>query len=705
MIDRISNASPAHVLLGTVILGVVAALVTVLVALHQPQIDLPPGAVPVQVADITLNDSDLIHEPDQLGTRSAIQEFTRRQEQMATALREGAVSVTYSLPDGTQRTEVMVPRDRLLADLPMAFWFQVAVGMVSLFIGGWVLGLRRADWGARMFALTAVMVPAFALPAAIYSTRQIAIPGDLYQALAALNALGALSFGVALIGLFSQYPRALFRPAWLIIPALIYGGLMLAHIVGTGPEGAVALGTLSQMAVALVLGVVQWIVSRREPLNRAGLRWFILISLLGCSLFIGLSAAPAALGLAEEGLIPQGYAFAFFNIMHIGLALGVMRYKVFNLDRWSYYIWLWLTGMVLIFALDIILIRFLQGQPWVSLGAALMIAGFVYFPLRQVLLKLLLERRSASLSGRMAQIVKCALAPTQREQAKRWDALLDDIFQPLAPPEKEMSGVDAPCLAENGLALLVPGVDGLEPRRLRYAQKGRRLFSPADVEVAANLVQMQDLAATSRHAYERGMILERDRISRDIHDNIGAQLLSALHSPEPARKDDLLRDSLTDLRAIINDGFKAEYALGPVLVDLRTETTRRLEAGGLRCEWHGPNLSVGDDGPILPFELVNGLRSILREAVSNTLRHADAEHVRIAIALGVQGINLTVTDDGCGIKLGRGEGNGTSNIAERAAALNGTATIGARPDQSGGTRVSVTLPIGAGSKPLADVAE
>ncbi|MCZ4352094.1 ATP-binding protein [Roseovarius aestuarii] len=702
MIDRIYRLSPAHVFLGTVVFGLALGLLTVLVAMRQPYLELPTGAVPVKLASQTLTEADFLQEPDQLGNYQAIRAFMKRQEVLATLLRANTVEMTYQL-NGAEMSRTLTPRTRHMGELPFAFWFQIGVGMVSLCIGGWVLGLRREDWGARMFALTALMVPVFAMPAAIYSTRQIALGGDLFHLLSSLNGLGALSFGVALIGLFSQYPKPLFHPRWLFIPAVLYGALAGMHIVQLGPDNAVGLGTLSQMVAALVLGVAQWVFSRREPLNRAGLRWFILISLLGCSLFISLSAAPVVLGLADDGLIPQGYAFAFFNVMHIGLALGVLRYKVFNLDRWSYYIWLWLSGIVLILVLDIMLIRFLQGQPWASLGAALLIAGFVYFPLRQLLLKLLLQRRTASLSGRMGQIVNCALAPSQREQVARWDELLEDVYEPLAPPERYGDRVETPQLAENGLALLVPGVDGLDARRLRYALKGRRLFNPADIEVAANLVQMHDLAAESRHSYERGVLLERDRISRDIHDNIGAQLLSALHSPEPQRKDDLLRDSLSDLRAIINDGFQAEYALGPVLADLRTETTRRLESGGVSCSWHGPDLPEGEDGPVLPFELINGLRSILREAVSNILRHADANHSEIEIKLAGQSIDLSISDDGRGLPLIAQGGNGTSNIAERAAALHGQVTIGRRPNAVTGTQVAVTLPIRAKSWP--EVAE
>ncbi len=125
----------------------------------------------------------------------------------------------------------------------------------------------------------------------------------------------------------------------------------------------VAMGTLAETTTALLLGVVQWVRSRREPVNRAGLRWFILVSLAGCSLFVFLVVAPPLLGLAQTGLVSQGYAFAFFNVMHVGLALGLLRYKVLNLDRWSYYIWLWLSGMLLLLALDVVILRLLQTQP------------------------------------------------------------------------------------------------------------------------------------------------------------------------------------------------------------------------------------------------------------------------------------------------------------------------------------------------------
>ncbi len=685
------RVAPLQVFLAAIVLGLVMSAIALWIALSQPQVDLPEGAVPTRVGTVDLHPTDLMEEPDQLGSFAAIREFYARQDLIREQLNGTSVDMTLTLADGSEESDRFDIGRRHFYDLPGAFWFQMAVGLISLFFGGWVLGLRREDWGARMFAITSVMVPIFAMAASVYSTRQIALDGTLFRILSGINIGGAVEFGIALVGLFAMYPQPLFRPRWLLLPLAIYGVCFFMAVGQFGIDNIGALTVLTQMLVALVLGIIQWIRSRREPLNRAGLRWFVLICLAGCSLFIGLIAAPPVLGLADEGLISQGYAFGFFNLMHFGLALGVLRFRVFDLDRWSYYIWLWLSGFAMIIVLDVAMVRLLQAQPWMSLSVALLCAGLLYFPLRQFLLNLLLRRRTASLSGRMADIIGTALSPTQSEHTKRWDALLQDIFEPLAPVEPLNESVGTARIEDSGLELVIPSVIGLVPRRLRYAQQGRRLFTPDDLEVVANLVQMHDLAIESREAYDRGIVLERDRISRDIHDNIGAQLLTALHSREPARKDDLLRDSLSDLRAIINDGFLASYPLEEVIADLRKETPARLETNDIVLKWEGPDLSAGQHPTEVSFSMANGLRSILREAISNVLRHAHATLVDVHISLNSDCIVLSVTDNGKGVSKPE-FGNGIPNIVERAEALGGDGSVLSRSGPQSGTIVKVTLP-------------
>jgi hypothetical protein len=54
---------------------------------------------------------------------------------------------------------------------------------------------------------------------------------------------------------------------------------------------------------------------------------------------------------------------------------------------------------------------------------------------------------------------------------------------------------------------------------------------------------MLSQAIASRFAHEQGAAEERQRITSVMHDNIGVQLLGALHSRDPVRKDELIRDT------------------------------------------------------------------------------------------------------------------------------------------------------------------
>lgn len=93
--------------------------------------------------------------------------------------------------------------------------------------------MRRGDWRARMFGFTAIFVPIFAQAASVYSTRLIALDGDLFRPLSQVNHFGAGAFGTALLGLFLMYPRPMFHPKWLLVPLVIYASgitLDLAYV-------------------------------------------------------------------------------------------------------------------------------------------------------------------------------------------------------------------------------------------------------------------------------------------------------------------------------------------------------------------------------------------------------------------------------------------------------------------------------------------
>lgn len=685
---------PAATLAVAALLAVLGPALAIWLVLMQPQLDLPHGAVPISIGGIELSATDLIEEPDMLAHFSLISAFYNRQTQLAQILREDSVATVWSLPDGSLAAASLAPRPGRMSDLPGAFWFQQGVGVLALLVGGWVVALRGSMPGAAMFGLTSLFVPVFALPASVYSTRFIALDGNLFRILSGLNHFGAVAFGAALVALFLMYPRRMVGVRWLWLVFAVYGTIYLGDQLQLWPTTLVPLIVMSQMLGAIVMAIIQWVRARGEPLDRAGLRWFFLTSLMGCSLFVALSVMPPALGLSDAGLLPQGYAFGFFNLMHIGLAFGVTRWRVFDLDRYAYYVWLWLAGAILILAMDLLLLAWLGRQPWASLSVALLVVGFLYFPLRQFLLRWLFTSRNTKIERHTAELLGVALAPTPAQQESRWDALLVAIFDPAAGIERLVDPSDRtrpemPRIAENGLALEIPAASDLAPRRLRYAAKGRRLFNRDDEETARTLLDIHDLVSQNRDAYESGVRGERERISRDVHDNIGAQLLSALHTADGSRKDDLLRDTLGDLRGIINAGFNAQFDLAEIVADLHTELADRLELHNLELDWPQNEFSLA--GVTLDFRQTNSLRAILREVASNTIKHAGATRLTVMLSYQDNRLELIVRDDGCGFTGGGADGgNGLANIAERAHLLNGVASI-RKQGKSGGTEVTVTL--------------
>jgi two-component system nitrate/nitrite sensor histidine kinase NarX len=100
----------------------------------------------------------------------------------------------------------------------------------------------------------------------------------------------------------------------------------------------------------------------------------------------------------------------------------------------------------------------------------------------------------------------------------------------------------------------------------------------------------------------------------------------------------------------------------------------------------------GSCGP-LPEEAGQHLEQILREALSNTARHAGACRVQVALVFGPDELDLVVTDDGCGpgppvVEEGH---QGLRNMRERARRLGGRLAVEADP--RGGTRVALEVPL------------
>lgn len=343
-------------------------------------------------------------------------------------------------------------------------------------------------------------------------------------------------------------------------------------------------------------------------------------------------------------------------------------------------------GAVLMVMLDAFLIFALSLERAPALGVSLMAVGLFYLPLRDALRRRIVGR-AVDHGALFQQTVDVALTPPGTDQNARWVAVLDRAFNPLRIDSGYGAGAPTrPSIRDDGLSLVIPANGEIRPVVLGYAYAGRKLFSRADEKLALELCMMLDHAIRSRKSREEGVAEERTRIARDMHDNIGAKLLSALHSTGEGRKNAMIRDALADFRTIINNAFGTARPLEQTLAELRIETTERLEAAGIDLSWETADEHV----VAIPPAVAHTLCSIIREAVSNVIRHSEAAAVAVTVACVGGRVTVVIADNGRGIgEGGEGGGNGLANIRARIDALGGDFEAGkAEP----GTRLTVAFP-------------
>jgi signal transduction histidine kinase len=204
---------------------------------------------------------------------------------------------------------------------------------------------------------------------------------------------------------------------------------------------------------------------------------------------------------------------------------------------------------------------------------------------------------------------------------------------------------------------------------------------------------------------------ERVRIARELHDVVAhnvslmvvqAQALEATAPDHPEQQAALRqlaglgREALSEMHRMLGvlrleEGGVAEREPQPGVRELETLVSRTAQAGiDVRLEVEGEERE-------LPPAVDLSTYRIVQEALTNVMRHAQAQHVAVTLAYLPDELRLTVVDDGVGPAArnqnGGPGGHGLVGMRERVALFGGRLDAGARSDGRG-YRVDASLPIG-----------
>jgi len=211
-----------------------------------------------------------------------------------------------------------------------------------------------------------------------------------------------------------------------------------------------------------------------------------------------------------------------------------------------------------------------------------------------------------------------------------------------------------------------------------------------------------ELARQRRETEQLSLFRDRDRIARDLHDTViqrlfatGMQLESSMRFMTGPEASERVQSAVSDLDKTIKEIRSTIYSLQRSdrssssslrarIVELIEELTPALGfTPNLRLEGlvdTRVSANVGDN--LLP---------VLREALSNTARHAQSDRADVSVVVDDDSVTLTVTDDGVGLSED-GRRSGLANLDARAGALGGTFTAHRAPE--GGTELSWRVPLG-----------
>jgi len=564
------------------------------------------------------------------------------QERFGRALEQRQLRIVFT--DGT--VAELTPHPRGVAGLGAMFWLLAALALVLYLIATVVL-LVKPNLKNALYAVMSICQAGNLLFIAIEAVPDLGVPAgfarwDLEARIAFdLVAVAAIVHGTTI------HPRpvpghsAISGLAWLVAAAII-------TLAATGhlpqawwwTQGAsIAFGVIA-------IAMLSWSY-RIEPHPFAVVvRRFTTVAVCTLTLLtIAIAAAEQRTGtqytIASVGSVIWYVFLASLLLMVPFLSRSQQVMREFSM----------LAGISTVAtSLDLLFVAVFSLGQFTSLTLSLFLSLGAYAGARQWILNQMMGSNMLTTERMFEQLYRIARDVEARPEktGELLSRLLRELFEPLEVLNADPATGPARVLAA-GSALLVPvprlgGAPDAGALVLRFAHRGKRMFTLDDARLTDRVLEQLKRAVAFDKAVEQGRTEERVRIAQDLHDDIGARLLTLMYKAPTPEMEDYLRHTLQDLKTLTRGLAAPSHRLSHAAAEWKADITQRLNAAHCDLGWS----FASDRDIVLSVVQWSALTRMLRELVTNAISHAQATHVDIEASYEGGAFTLTVVDNGIG---------------------------------------------------------
>ena len=630
-----------------------------------------------------------MEEPDQLASYAQYNAFFALQQKIWAAISSPAFTAILS----DQRSVTLTPESTSTHRmLPAEFWWLLFFGGTSFSLGTSIWSMRRSEPVTRTLAVSGIGFMLGAYSCAIYVSRELALPAQLFYELAALNHIGIMMFAYATILFFWYFPQRQGRGPAALIYALFVAALWLNETLQllSWPAHAYYAHFVFAYAVLILFSYLQWRKSRSAPQERAMLKWMLANMLFCMGFTIALFYGPVI--FTGKPIASTILTFGSVFVFYMGLLIGNIRYHQFDMELWWLRAWQWLMLIFIALLADALFIYYLHISTTASLGL-IIIVGVIYLLSRQWLWGVFSKNDDRTLDSALPHLIDALMLHQHKTTPdQQWQQLITRVFNPLSIKTIQQQ-TSAATIQRSGLALQIPDIYGIATIEALCCDKGSRLLTTADISLSHRLLALTRQHSDIISAHQQGRMDERQRIQRDLHDDVAARLLSLLHQSLDPKISLVARSALRGLRDVINLLDAEDASLMDVMSEIEAETREQISGLEIDFAWHSP-----DNWPEIAINAMQhiNLRRIAREAIANALKHAHPNQIRIEAKLNEPMLSLRISHNGEFTDPATWISNrGLNNIQYRVLEMNASHTWGIelRVDHKRYCQLSVHIPL------------